>query len=186
MQRLWEQVRSEGLGSVIHYIKSDVPEYRFAAIWCIGRAYDLRENQKKLAIAQVQNLLDLYQHEQDFSVKNEIVYALPELGYSIIMYDFIEEMDINSVKKKLFKEAVDSYFRYVHQCGIIDGCKERLGQAKFKIKRILYIYWLGECAEDEESLQVAEYYTSDPGFKNPLVMREAAIASSKIRARMGM
>jgi len=185
MEKLWEQVRSKGLDSVIHHMKSKDPDYRFAAIWCIGRGYQLREDQKKLAMAQVRNLLDIYQHEQHICIKNEIVFALPELGYPKIMYGFIEEVNGDSVLRDLFKEAVDSYFCYVHKWTIVEGCKIRLQQAEFQKKRILYLYWLGECAEDEESLRLVESYTSDNEFNNSRVMREAADASSKIRARMG-
>lgn len=180
VEKMLQQTLKKGLHTVIPLIEHKDPAYRFAAVWCIGRGLKIK-GEEQTAMACVPNLLALYKREPDIGVKNEIVFALPELGYPQIMSDFIKEARSDPNIAESFKLAVDRYFKYRDGWNIVTGCQERLKSLGYEHKRVLYIFWLGECAQDEVSIELVKQHLSDSKSE---VREEAAIAAFNIQERL--
>jgi hypothetical protein len=183
-KRIKESVMNDalknGLHSVTALLDHEDADRRFAAVWCLGRGVYFQGG-REIASGQIQHLLELYKREPETSVRNEIIFALPEIGHYQIMYDFIREARSDSKMFEAFKESMGEYFHNIYGLSLVEGCRERLSQPQFNYKRVLYLFWLGECADDEDTLLIVKGYLSDA---EPRVQDVARLAAASIQRRI--
>lgn len=180
-EQLWERVRNEGcLETAASFLTHPNADHRFAAVWCLGRGALGLKDGLRIASSYVQQLRAMFEIEPDVGVKNEIVFALPMMGYADMAYRFVDLANADPRLSLSFLPAVQAYFRVFSGTDLVAGGKQRLSQPFFDNKRILYIFWLGQTAMDQEAIDVLRVYEADT---NERVRTEADAAIRRIEER---